>query len=313
MGATLPPIAEAPPRPALRAEVDALPASQRLVDGTRLRVYCARAAQIPCLLAEIGRLRELAFRAAGEGTGKPSDLDAFDAHYLHLFLWDEAVGEVVGAYRLGLVDEILARHGERGLYTYTLFDYGTRVLERLNPGIELGRSFVRPEFQRSFAPLLLLWRGIARFIAEAPRYALLFGPVSISNRYAPASRRLMVAYLSTYSAEPRLAREVTPRHPFRDATRLRGGHAEVAGPSSIDELSQRVACIESDRKGVPVLLRQYLRLGGRLLGFSIDRNFADALDGLLLVDLRETEPDLLERYMGSSGSGAFRAYHAARA
>jgi putative hemolysin len=234
----------------------------------------------------------------------------FDAYYLHMFVWDVRANAIAGAYRLGLVDEILARHGKRGLYTHSLFDYRTGLLDSLNPAIELGRSFVRAEYQRSFAPLLLLWCGIGRFVGRSPRYAVLFGPVSISSRYAPASRRLMVEYLSGYRADPRLASQVRPRRPFRDGTRTSAPDAGVSAPRNLDELSARVAQIEPDGKGVPVLLRHYLRLGGRLLGFSVDREFANALDGLIMVDVRQVEPTVLARYMGSSGSIAFCAYHA---
>jgi putative hemolysin len=180
----------------------------------------------------------------------------------------------------------------------------------VNPAIELGRSFVRAEYQRSFAPLLLLWRGIGRLIELSPRYAILFGPVSISGCYTPASRQLMVEYLSGYSADPRLAREVRPRRPFRDGTRSSASDGRGLAPRNIDELSRLIAQIEPDGKGVPVLLRQYLRLGGRLLGFSVEGEFANVVDGLIMVDLRQVEPTVLARYMGKSGSAAFRAYHA---
>ncbi len=299
------------PRAALKAEIDALPSGQRLVDSGRFHVYWARARQIPWVLQEIGRLRELTFRAVGEGSGKCSDIDLFDTYYLHMFVWDAHASAIAGAYRLGLVDEILAHYGKRGLYTHSLFKYRTQMLDTLNPAIELGRSFVRAEYQRSFAPLLFLWRGIARFVEGSPRYAVLFGPVSISNSYAPVSRRLMVEYLSAYSAETRLACEVRPRRPYHDRRRIAASDAEVSSPRNIDELSRLIAQIEHDHKGVPVLLKQYLRLGGRLLGFSIDREFANALDGLLIVDLRQTEPTVLARYMGEAGTAAFRAYHAA--
>jgi Acetyltransferase (GNAT) domain len=298
------------PQTALKAEIEALPASQRLVECGDFHVYCARARQIRQALQEIGRLRELTFRAVGEGTGRGADIDVFDAHYLHMFVWDTRQNAIAGAYRLGLVDEILARHGKRGLYTHSLFRYRTRLLHWLNPAIELGRSFVRAEYQRTFAPLMLLWCGIGRFVARSPRYAILFGPVSVSGRYAPASRRLMVEYLSRYSADSRLASQVSPRRRFREGTRTSAPDAEDLAPRTIDELSRRIAQIEPDGKGVPVLLRQYLRLGGRLLGFSIDAKFANTLDGLIMVDLREIEPTVLARYMGKSGSAVFRAYHA---
>lgn len=297
------------PSATLQTEIDALPPDQRLVQHGRFNVYCARADQIPRALQEIGRLRELTFRAVGEGTGRASDIDLFDAFYLHLFVWDVHTASIAGAYRLGLVDEILARYGKRGLYTHSLFRYRTRLLDSLSPAIELGRSFVRAEYQRSFAPLLLLWAGIGRFIERSPRYAVLFGAVSISARYAPASRRLIVEYLSAYRADARLARDVKPRRPFRDRART-APDAPLSAPGSLDELSRRIAQIEPDGKGVPVLLRQYLQLGGRLLGFTLDRAFADTLDGLIMVDVREVEEAVLARYMGKRGAAAFRAYHA---
>lgn len=297
------------PRATLEAEIGALPPDQRLVERGRFHVYCARAGQIPRTLQEIGRLRELTFRAVGEGTGRGTDVDLFDAFYLHLFVWDAHAGSLVGAYRLGLVDEILARHGKRGLYTHSLFKYRTRMLESLSPAIELGRSFVRVEYQRSFAPLLLLWAGIGRFIERSPRYAVLFGPVSISARYAPASRRLIVEYLSAHRADTGLAREVRPRRPFRAGVSAPAPNASAA-PGSVEELSRRIAEIEPDGKGVPVLLRHYLELGGRLLGFNLDPDFSDTLDGLIMVDLREVEEAVMVRYMGKRGVASFRAYHA---
>src|SRR5262249_21659178 len=145
------------PASLLKAEIDALPPQQRLASSGPLAVQLARAGQIPWCLQEIGRLRELTFPAAGEGTGRACDIDLFDAYYLHLFVWDAQAEVIVGAYRMGLVDEILARYGKRGLYTHSLFRYGAHVLRALDPAIELGRSFVRAEYQRSFAALLLLW------------------------------------------------------------------------------------------------------------------------------------------------------------
>jgi putative hemolysin len=299
------------PRATLQTEIDALPPDQRLVDRGRFHVYCAHAGQIPWALQEIGRLRELTFRAVGEGTGRCSDIDLFDAFYLHLFVWDAPAASIAGAYRFGLVDQILARHGKRGLYTHSLFKYRTRLLDSLSPAIELGRSFVRAEYQRSYAPLLLLWTGIGQFVERSPQYAVLFGAVSISARYAPASRRLIVEYLSTHSTHPRLAGEVTPRRPFQAHPRTAApGGAVSTAPHSMDELSRRIAQIEPDGKGVPVLLRQYLHLGGRLLAFNLDQDFADTLDGLIMVDLREVEEAVLARYMGQQGAAAFRAYHA---
>ncbi len=282
-----------------------MPAEQHLVTSGQFSVYCARAEQFPWCLQEIGRLRELTFRAAGEGTGKSSDVDLFDAYYLHLFVWDTRASAIIGAYRMGLADEIVARYGKRGLYTHSLFRYGDRVLQAMNPAIELGRSFVRVEHQRSFAPLMLLWRGIGQFIVRHPQYAILFGAVSISNDYEPASRRLIVDYLSANNIEKNLARHVKPRRPFRSTKAAAYDQAEFAALNDIEDVSRMVKQIERDSKGVPILLKQYLKLGGRLLAFSADEAFNDALDGLIMVDLRASDPRVLSRYMGEEGAAAF--------
>jgi len=297
------------PVEALRGEIDALPSNQHVFDSCGFEVYWARARQIPWVLQELGRLRELTFRAVGEGSGKEADIDPFDAHYLHMFVWDTHASAIVGGYRLGLVDEILATHGKRGLYTHSLFKYRTRLLDTLNPAIELGRSFVRVEYQRSFAPMMLLWSGIGRFIAKAPQYAILFGPVSISNSYSSISRQLIVDYLLAQSAENQLASQVRPRRPFREHGPRFTGAEELSLPRTVDELSRMIEEIEPDQKAIPVLLRQYLRLGGRILAFNVDRQFGHALDGLVVVDLRQTEPALVARYMGKPGMITFRAHH----
>ncbi len=302
-------IVPAVPKPLLKAEVEALPFDQRLFESAQFTVQYADSGQFPWCLQEIGRLRELTFRAAGEGTGKASDIDLFDAYYLHLFVWDAQAETIVGAYRMGLADQILARYGKRGLYTQSLFKYGSRVLRTMNPAIELGRSFIRAEYQRSFAPLMLLWRGIGRYIVRAPDYAVLFGAVSISNDYAPSSRQLIVDYLKANNIEADLARHVKPRRPFRSRGLAAWKDAQLTALKDIEDVSRVVERIERDNKGVPVLLKQYLKLGGRLLGFNADEQFNNALDGLIMVDLRASDPRVLARYMGAEGAAAFLRHH----
>ncbi|MDH3592222.1 MAG: lysophospholipid acyltransferase family protein, partial [Planctomycetota bacterium] len=186
------PLIDPVPPERLVREVNALPADAKLAEGDGLEVYWARASAIPSTLREIGRLREWTFRQVGEGTGRSSDTDRFDAVYEHLFLWHPGRREIVGAYRVGRTDERLAAEGRRGLYTSTLFRMQRELFRTLGPALELGRSFIRPEDQRSYSGLLMLWKGIAEFCTRDPRYAVLFGPVSISAEYATASQRLIV-------------------------------------------------------------------------------------------------------------------------
>ncbi|HBY64558.1 MAG TPA: glycerol acyltransferase, partial [Solibacterales bacterium] len=204
-------IVSATPPNLIERELAALPASAILLESGPYQVALATAPQIPHALREIGRLREITFRSAGEGTGQPLDLDRFDETYWHLFLWNREAREIAGAYRLGATDRL----GLDGLYTRTLFSYGQPFLDRLGPALELGRSFVRSEYQKSFQPLLLLWKGIGQFVAGDLRYTTLFGPVSISNDYQPASRQIMVDFLRRHEQEPDLAKLVRPRRPFK--------------------------------------------------------------------------------------------------
>ena len=297
----------------LSDEVASLTPDARLLQNGPFDVYVAEAEQIPHLLLEIGRLRELTFRGVNEGTGRARDLDRFDEYYLHLFVWNREKREVVGAYRLGRTDLIVKRLGLRGLYTSTLFHYRKKLLDRINPALEMGRSFVRPEYQKNFSSLLLLWKGLACFVAKHPQYRNLFGPVSISSDYQTSSRLLLVAFLKASSFLPGLARLVRPRKPLRTnpltQLSLRKTSAVVGDLSEVESL---IADLETDLKGIPVLLRQYLRLGGKLLAFNVDPAFSNVLDGLILVDLVQTEPTLLAKYMGAEAAAKFRAHHGAK-
>jgi putative hemolysin len=295
-----------------RREIEQLPAAQRLLEHGGLVVCLAEAKQIPATLKEIGRCREIAFRAAGEGTGAAVDIDVFDAHYLHLILWDRERGRVAGGYRLAGTDRVLPRFGVHGLYTSSLFRFRRAFLERLGTALELGRSFVLPEYQKNFWPLLLLWKGIGAYVAQNPQYRTLFGPVSISNAYSPVSRALMVAFLKDQCAHAGLASAVRPRTRLHTG-RVPGCDARVVRllARDVGELSAAVTDAESDGKGVPVLLRQYLALGGQIVEFNVDPAFAGALDGLIVVDLLHTPRRLLERYLGKDGAAGFLAYHGA--
>jgi len=292
----------------LAEEVAALPEDRELASNSEFAVYLARAFEIPALLDEIGRCREAAFRLAGEGAGKEKDLDRFDETYQHLVLWNKAEQRLAGGYRLGITTDLLHRGGALSLYTNTLFRYDPEFFNRVGPAIELGRSFVCAEYQRNYSSLLMLWKGIARFVERHPQAPVLFGPVSISREYHEISRGLIATYLSDRESHE-LARMVSPRVRFQGAQRHRSVRRLAALTASLDDLSRSIADIEEDGKGVPVLIRHYLKSGGKLLGFNVDHNFSGVLDALILADLRTADPAMLERYMGRAEAQAFLAYH----
>jgi putative hemolysin len=296
------------PKDAIAAAVDRLPAHFRLLDQGDFSVYCVPGSGSPELLREIGRLREITFRAAGEGTGKPIDLDRFDPHYRHLFVYHQKEQEVVGAYRIADIQEVLSKQGLEGLYLNTLFHFQPEFFPKLGNALELGRSFVRQEYQRSSAALMLLWKGIGKVVLQTPSCFRLLGPVSISNEYSDSSRRILVDALARHAARSRstvcpLGSLVRPRRPF--AGRALSGWDQNSLADllrDVDALSSLVSELESDGKGIPVLLRQYLRLGGQVLAFNVDPQFANTLDGLIVLDLRETDPRTLAKYLGKDGA-----------
>lgn len=295
-------------------ELDLLPREQKLIEHGRFSVFHAKSHQIPRIIREIGRLREITFRAEQEGTGRDSDIDRFDMHYTHLVLWDHREQQVIGSYRLGLTDQIFFRYGIRGLYTNSLFDYGVRFLEQIGPAIELGRSFVRREYQKTYQSLMLLWRGIARYVYLNPQYKVLFGPVSISKRYQPVSRHLMASFLRERYQTRELRTLVKPRNPLRGRKTIRPSEVKacVGLFQDLGELSEVISEIEGDRKGVPILLKQYLKLGGLVLGLNVDPHFNDVLDALILVDLTASDRSFVERFLGKEETAFFCRYHQAR-
>lgn len=291
-------------------EILALPTDHLLADTDKYTVYKARAEQIPHLMKNIGYLREVTFRAVGEGTGNELDLDQFDEYYTHLFVWHKENQEVIGGYRLGFTDEIIEKFGIEGLYTHTLFDYGQRFTNHIKPAIELGRSFIRPEYQKTYQALMLLWKGIGQIVLANPRYKTLFGSVSITGEYEPISRHLIAAFLQSHVHRNDLSKLVKPRTPLQ---RCRLSERELKTAidllQDIQELSEMVADLEADEKGIPILLKQYTRLGGKTVGFNVDPAFSNALDALIVVDLSQTDRRILERYMGKEAAGAFLSYH----
>lgn len=294
----------------LESEIQKLPLSRCLTESGDFAVYECAAVEIPKLLLEIGRLREITFRAAGEGSGESRDLDSFDEYYSHVLLWSKAKRELVGAYRAGDTAEILRTRGIAGLYTSTLFRYDEKLFEKLGPALELGRSFVRPEYQRQYAPLLLLWKGIAKLVSTRPEIAVLFGAVSISNDYNGASREIIYRFFESRMQDDDLAALIQPRSPFRPGFLRRWDCRSMCHAlRHLEELSEPIIDVEADGKGLPILLRQYAKIGGKLLGFNVDRKFSNVLDGLVMVDLRKTDPLVLERYMGKESAARFRQSH----
>lgn len=276
----------------------------KLIEHDQFDVYCAPYERLGGMMEQIGIARETTFRAVGEGTGNSVDIDRFDPHYLHLFVWDREKQCVAGGYRIGRVNDIVARHGIEGLYSRTLYRFDKAYLRRIGMALEMGRSFVHPDYQRHPAALDLLWRGIGRYVANNPEYHTLFGAVSISRDHSDMARALIAeSMLGAFRAESRYIENVAPVTPFKVAGKIWTDEMLVS-LSKVSVLNKLVGRCDPG-KTLPTLIRHYLSLNGKFVCFSVNRVFNDSLDGLILVDLRKTPQRYLARYLGKEGAQRF--------
>jgi putative hemolysin len=259
-------------------------------------VYIAPSTKIPNILKEIGRLREITFREIGEGTNKSIDLDAYDIYYHHLFIWDKEAKKLVGAYRIGKGNDIYYSYGKKGFYTAEIFKVDDGFAPILKKSLELGRSWIRKEYQQKPLPLFLLWKGILKFIADNSEHVkYLIGPVSISNSFSKISKTLMVDYILKNHFDENLAQYIKPRKKFKFELDKDDMALLVDSRESLKDLDQLISDIEQSNMKIPVLLRQYLGLNGKIICFNIDPKFSNSLDGFLIVDMENIPLDKIEK------------------
>lgn len=278
----------------LGRELDALADERMLTRVGNMCLFCAPTSVIPLTMKEIARLREVTFRAVGEGTQLETDSDEYDDLYEHLFVWDAEKQAIAGAYRIGFGDVLLDNRGFEGFYTYTLFEFSRRLNDVLRQSIELGRSFVVPGYQRRSQTLLLLWRGILHVLLRNPSYRYLMGPVSMSGGYAMAAKWLLIDYIKANHWNAELARYVVPRNGVGALGRPAVDEEMIRRIVSTDEIDKLIRDVEPSGQGMPVLMKKYLQLGGRVMGFNIDPLFNDALDAMLILDLCDVPKDKID-------------------
>jgi len=279
----------------LEKEVEGLREYHRVCVEKNYEVFIAPTSLIPGIIREIGRLRELTFRDIGEGTNKAIDLDEYDIYYHHLFIWDTEAKLIVGAYRIGLGDEIFYSIGKKGFYISELFKIKSQFIPILKKSIELGRSWVRKEYQQKPLPLFLLWKGILKYLIDNPRYRYLIGPVSISNSFSKFSKSLIVDYINRNHFDEELAQYIKPRKKFKIDFSSIDSDLLMEGEDSFKGLDNLISEVETRNMKVPVLLRQYVALNAKIICFNIDPKFADCLDGFLVLDLKKVPQDILDK------------------
>lgn len=268
----------------LKIEIESLTKEHKLLELGSLELYLAKADECPNIIQEIGRLREITFRNIGEGTGKPRDLDIFDSHYRHLFIWDTAEQCIVGSYRVGFGAEIMKEFGKSGFYSNKLFKFKKGFKPTLQRSIELGRSFIRSEYQRHPLTLLLLWQGILELLIKNDEYRYLLGAVSISNDFSTISKEIMILYLKSQCYDHENAKYIQARKPFKVEYKDISKPLLDAHKDSLKNIDLLIEELEPYGLKIPVLLKKYLSQNAQVIGFNIDPNFKNCLDGLVMLD-----------------------------
>jgi putative hemolysin len=289
------PVIERAPAEALASEFERIKPDYELFSTRNYSLICAPADVIPNIFQEIGRQREITFREVGEGTNKSIDIDEFDMYYYHLFIWDSEENKLVGAYRIGKGKDIVNIYGVKGFYINSLFRIKNSFAPILSESLELGRSFITKEYQKKAMPLFLLWKGIMIFLLRHSEYRYLIGPVSISNDLSQFSKSLIVEFIRTYFFDEKLSGSVTPKKDFIVKTDKIIDHRIFIDSSEKDitKIERIIIDIEPGYR-IPVLLKKYLEINGKIMGFNIDPKFNNCLDGLLILDIYATPPEIIK-------------------
>ncbi|MCY1718769.1 lysophospholipid acyltransferase family protein [Prolixibacteraceae bacterium Z1-6] len=267
--------------------------------------YCAPSSLMPNILNEIGRLREITFREVGEGTNQSIDIDEFDLYYHQMFIWDEDEHRIVGAYRLGKGKDIMEQYGRRGFYLHSLFRIDEKFKPVLYESIELGRSFVIKEYQRKPMPLFLLWKGILYFLLKNPEYRYLIGPVSISNNYSKVSKDLIIRFIMQNHLNWKMAQYIKPRNRYQ----FKSDDADLNVlmenmEHDINRLDKTIADLDELNSGLPVLLKKYIKLNAKIIGFNVDPKFNNCLDGLIVLDVYDVPKNTIESLSKEANDGS---------
>ncbi|WP_440120209.1 GNAT family N-acyltransferase [Tenacibaculum sp. Ill] len=270
-------------------EVDALrEKGSRLLQSKNYEVFFASAKEIPNILHEIGRLREITFREVGEGTNKPIDLDRFDKYYHHLFLWDDQQNRLVGAYRMGLGKDIFKKHGINGFYIQTLFRIEPELYPMMEKTIEMGRAFIIKEYQQKPMPLFLLWKGIVHVTLRYPEHKYLMGGVSISNQFSEFSKSLMIEFMKSHYYDPYVAQYIRPKKEFK--VKLKDADKDFvfdATEADMQKFDKIIDELEPGELRIPVLIKKYVKQNARLVAFNVDPKFNNAIDGLMYIKVAD--------------------------
>ena len=255
-----------------------------LFTNNNYECYFSTAEKIPNVLREIGRLREVTFRNVGEGTNMEIDLDRYDNHYHHLFLWDKDNNKIVGAYRMAIGAEVYKKYGIKGFYINELFDFGPEIHPFFKKCIEMGRAFVTLEYQQKPMPLFLLWRGIVHVTLRNPNQKFIIGGVSISNQFSDFSKSLMIEFMKSHYYDSTVAQYVRPKKEYKvKLTNEEKKFIFEVSEHDLNKFDKLIDELEPNMLRLPVLIKKYIKQNAKVIAFNVDPLFNDAIDGLMYI------------------------------
>ena len=274
---------------AMEAEIAALTENgKRLLTSKNYEVLLAPATDIPNILQEIGRLREITFREVGEGTNQATDLDEYDSYYHHMFLWDNEAKMLAGAYRMGLGEKIYAKYGIDGFYLQSLFRFEPELYDMMSKSIEMGRAFIIKQYQQRPMPLFLLWKGIVHTTLRFPNHKFLIGGVSISNQFSEFSKSLMIEFMKSNYYDPYVAQYINPKKEYK--VKLKDADKDFIFDESEADLNKFDKLIDEVEPGalrLPVLIKKYIKQNAKVVAFNVDPLFNNAVDGLMYIRIAD--------------------------
>lgn len=261
---------------------------KRLLVSKNYEVFLAERKDIPNIVLEIGRLREITFRAIGEGTNKAVDLDRFDNFYHHLFLYDNDTQKIAGAYRMGMGSKIFPKYGIDGFYLHELFRFEPELYKLMSESIEMGRAFVVKDYQQKPMPLFLLWKGIVHCTLRFPEHNYLIGGVSISNKFSKFSKSIMIEFMKSHYYDPYVAQYIRPKKEFK--VKLKDSDKDFVfdeTEADLNKFDKIIDELEPDNLRMPVLLKKYIKQNAKVVAFNVDPLFNNSVDGLMYIRIAD--------------------------
>lgn len=276
------------PKEDILKEINQLKQKEKLLFcNGNYEVYFTEYQEIPSIMREIGRQREITFRDVGEGSNLPFDLDEYDQYYSHLFLWDNQGEKIAGAYRMALGKNVMKTHGITGFYTASLFEFDPELQPFFRKVIEMGRAYIYKEYQQKPLPLFLLWRGIVHVCLRNPEHKFLMGGVSISNKFSEFSKSLMIEFMRSHYYDSAVAQYIHPKNDYKVKLSERDKSIFFDGmEADLNKLDKVIDDLEPEMR-LPVLIKKYIKQNAKVIAFNVDPNFNDAIDGLMYIRISD--------------------------